>query len=189
MRKAPLFLTLIASLMFLPAAQAKNRDKSWEFGAAVGHMDADGGSGIENSVGPLIRAGYHFSAALEAELSLSSTSTDVDGHDADFLRAMICITGNFLTDHETATIPYVTAGLGVINETIKGYTDKATGDEILESFDSAAILTLGVGARTFFSENWGIRYEARYNHQNSFDQNQDEYVVSAGVTWIVGGQK
>jgi len=188
MRKAPLFLTLIASVMFLPAAHAKNRDHAFEFGAGFAHVDADRHAGIENSTGPTLRFGYHFSAKLEAEVHVGFSSTDVHGHDADFLRTAALITGNFLTDRETRTIPYVSAGLGVINETIKKYKD-SNGNEVLESFDSAALLTLGVGARTFFSENWGIRYEARYNHQNTFDQNQDEYVVSVGVTWIVGGEK
>ncbi len=188
MRKAPLFLTLIASVMFLPAANAKNRDHSYEFGLGFAHVDADSHEGIDNSTGPTIRFGYHFSAKIEAEVHAGWSSTQVYGHDADFLRTAALITGNFLTDRETNTIPYVSAGLGVINETIKSYKD-SNGNQVLESFDSAALLTLGVGARTFFTDNWAIRYEGRYNHHNTFDMNQDEYVVSVAVTWIVGGEK
>jgi opacity protein-like surface antigen len=127
-----------------------------------------------------------------------------ENEDVDVLRAVLVITGNFLTDRETSTVPYVTAGLGVIQETRKGYeyefgvrntpdpnmpttfTDRVETDQIGERFDSSAILTIGVGARTFFTDNFGVRYEVRYVHHDSFDELVDEYITSVGVTWLVG---
>ena len=232
MRKA-LSLTLIATLLSLPAAQAKNRDKAWEFGAQVTNIDGDKDGEIENGIGTTLMFGYNISAKIEAELSLTANTVDfsavddaltaaVDGagvggrlvgappdRDDSFLRAILMITGNFLTDRETRFIPYISAGLGVIQETRDAFpmtvdvvnpADPNGADpnipnriqvptNALESFDSSAILTLTVGSRTFFSDNWGIRYELRYNHHDSFETSQDEYQVSAGVTWVVGGQK
>jgi len=124
--------------------------------------------------------------------------------DVTVLRAVAVITGNFLTDRESNTIPYVTAGLGVVQETRDGYsyefavrttpnpnvptsfTDSTRTDKINERFDSSAVLTLGVGARTFFSDNFGVRYEIRYIHHDSFDELVDEYITSVGITWLVG---
>lgn len=188
MRKAPLFWMLTASLLLAPQAEAKNRDNAWEFGAYVSHLDGDRGEGVDNSVGFALRAGYNFSAKVEAELFLSRSSTEVFGNDAEFVRAMAVITGNFLTDRDGSLVPFVSAGLGVVNETIDAFRDSG-GNQVPESFDSAAIITLGVGARNFFTDNWGIRYEGRYVHHDLFEEGQNEYIVAAGVTWLVGGQK
>lgn len=235
MRKA-LSLTLIATMLSLPVAQAKNRDKAWEFAAMATNVDGDKDADIENGVGATLMLGYNFSAKLEAELSLTTNTVDFSAVDdaltalleipeADlengrvegpiperedsFLRAVLQITGNFLTDRETRFVPYISAGLGVIQETRDAfpvainYVNPADPNGLdpnipnritiqqnaLESFDSSAILSLSVGARTFFSDNWGIRYEVRYNHHDSFDASQDEYQITAGVTWVVGGQK
>ena len=233
MRKA-LSLTLIATLLSLPLAQAKNRDKAWEFGAMATNIDGDKDADIENGIGATLMFGYNISAKIEAELALTSNTVDFSGvdqaltagleaagedgrvvgpipeRDDSFLRAILAITGNFLTDRETRFVPYISAGLGVIQETRDAFPmtvdivnpahdpnvfDPNIPSRIqvpggaLESFDSSAILALSVGARTFFSDNWGIRYEIRYNHHDSFEDSQDEYQLSAGVTWVVGGQK
>lgn len=251
MRKAPLSLMLIATLAFAPAAEAKNRDKSWEFGALVGNIDGDRDGGVGNGISGELRFGYNFSSKVMAELwlsdehaeqgntpdfiplaigavplpvcpetfsrttptclaSISSVSPDIN-KEVDFRRAIVTVTGNFLTDREGNTIPYISAGLGIIQETREGYpfdtqylssaddpndpntirivTLQEGSGKVLESFDSSAVLTLAVGARTFFNDNWGIRYEVAYAHHNSFDVNQDEYAVRVGATWIFGGQK
>lgn len=137
----------------------------------------------------------------EAFLGVTGGAED---EDITALRAVAVITGNFLTDRETNTIPYITAGLGVIQETREGYTyeftvrttpdpnvpttftDSTRTDKINERFDSSAILTIGVGARTFFSDNFGVRYEIRYIHHDSFDELVDEYITSVGITWVIG---
>ena len=189
MRKIHLFaLMLLATIGFVSNAEAKNRDKSWEFSAMVSHYDPDHNTGVKNSIGEQIRFGYNFTKKIEAEFSYSITSTEIDGHDDDFVRALGHITASFLTDRDSHTLPYISAGLGVIQETRAAFTD-STGTRVLESFDSSAILTLAVGARTFFNDNWGVRYEVQYGHHDSFTLGQDEYVISAGITWVVGGQK
>ena len=251
MRKALVILLLIAAIAIVPTAEAKNRDKSWEFGAFVANIDGDRGALVDNGIAAEIRIGYNFSSKIAAELSFSdenteqgrtgdlvalgtpeipeipcpatildstpdcvtmveSSSPDLD-KDVTFRRAVLAITGSFLTDRETRTIPYVTAGLGFIQETRADFpfdldyevsTDhdgdpntlrlkqtRSVSSESLESFDSSAVLTLAVGARTFFTDNWAARYEVGYAHHDSFGANQDEYMVKVGITWVVGGQK
>jgi opacity protein-like surface antigen len=189
MRKAHLcLLMLLTTVGFVSNAEAKNRDKSWEFGAMYQHIDADRGSGVKNSYGEELRFGYNFSSKVEAELLYGVTSTDHLENDDDFVRILAIITANLFTDRDTKTVPYISAGLGVIQETRSAFTDP-NGMRVFESFDSSAILTLGAGARTFFNDNWGVRYEARYNHHDSFTLGQDEYLLAVGVTWVVGGKK
>ena len=189
MRKATLFATLLlTTVAFVSSIEAKTRDKSWEFGASAVHFDTAFDAGVDNSVGPELRFGYNFSSKVGTEVQLSSTSTEHDGEDDDFVRAVGVIVGNFLTDRDTKTVPFVLAGVGVIQETRKAFTD-GSGVEVAESFDSSALLSIGVGARTFFTDNWGIRYEVRYNHHDSFTKGQDEYLAAIGISWVVGGQK
>ena len=243
MRKTSLALVLVV-LMILPTSlSAKNREKAWEFGALFGYMDTDTPDSdvltkIDNSSSYGLRFGYHFTAAVEAELFVDyqsseaptdddtvtfyempqddldpdpnagelfiGTSPGPDSEDVTVLRAVLAITGNFLTDRDGSTVPYITAGLGVIQETRDGFpfeydvsvadpnlglptrvTETRSG-EVGERFDSSAILTIGVGARTFFSDNFGVRYEIRYVHHDSFDELVDEYITSVGVTWLLG---
>ena len=189
MRKVQLFaLMLLATVALVSNVEAKNRDKSWEFSAGAMHFDTARETGVSNAIGPEIRFGYNFSSKVEAEFQYSRVSTDHDDQDDDFARYTVVVIGNFLADRETRFMPFISAGLGVIQETRKAFTD-SSGNRVLEAFDSSAILTLAVGSRTFFSDSFGIRYEARYNHHDSFSKGQDEYIIGLGVTWVVGGQK
>jgi len=192
---------------------------------------------IDKSPSYGLRFGYHFTAAVEAELFADYQSSEAatseglvifsampenlvdpnmmesfqgvapglaESEDVTVLRAVLAITGNFLTDRDGSTVPYVTAGLGVIQETREGFpfdyvvrttpdpntpqnfTEETGSDEVNERFDSSAVLTIGVGARTFFTDNFGVRYEIRYIHHDSFDELVDEYITSVGVTWLLG---
>jgi hypothetical protein len=136
--------------------------------------------------------------------SFVGVNSGIEEEDVTVMRAYAVITGNFLTDRETNTIPYITAGLGVIHETREGFpfdytvritpdpnvpttfTDEVRSGEVTERFDSSAILTIGVGARTYFSDNFGVRYEIRYMHHDSFDELVDEYITTVGATWLLG---
>lgn len=188
MRKAPLVLAVIPLLLFASAAEAKNRDKSWEFGALIAHLDGDRDAGVDNEIGAELRVGYNFTAKVEAELNVLLASGETSGRDASYTRTVAVVTGNFLTDRETPWIPYISAGLGIVTETVDA-TEDSLGNEILEAFDAGTILTLGGGARYFWNDNWAGRFEARYNHHDAFGQNQDEYVLAAGVSWVVGGAR
>ncbi|MFQ5700429.1 MAG: outer membrane beta-barrel protein [Acidobacteriota bacterium] len=191
MRKVPLLLFGIAMLAFVTAAEAKNRDKSWEFGVMGGLIDNDTIDNptidsADNSATVGLRFGYNFSAKLEAEAAIDFANTDEGDSSADFLRGTVAITGNFLTDRETHTIPYLSVGIGVINQKIDAFTD-SMGKMVPEAFDASALLTFAVGARTFFTDVIGARYEARYFHHDTFNENQDEFAVAVGVTFVVGG--
>ena len=155
-----LALIALTAIGLVSNVEAKTRDKSWEFGAMVFHVDPARDPGVKNSVGEELRFGYNFSTKVEAEFQYNVTSTEHDGNDDNFVRAVAVVTGNFLTDRDTRTVPFVSAGLGVIQETRKAFTD-GSGAPVFESFDSSALLTLSVGARTFFSDNWGVRYEVQ----------------------------
>ena len=189
MRKSHLHLVVIviAVLGFGSIAEAKTRDKAWEFGGMIQHIDADSGAFIDNSYGGQLRFGYDFSSKVEMEVVYGFTDTQHLGIDDSFRRTLLLITGNLLTDRDMNTVPYISAGLGIIQETRAPFNGPM--GHVLESFDASAILTIAFGARTFFTDNLGVRYEAAYNRQNSFDLGQNEYVLSAGITWLVGGKK
>src|SRR5262249_6518771 len=123
----------------------------------------------------------------EMELAYGFTDTQRLGHDDSFRRTVLLITGNLLTDRDTKTVPYISAGLGIIQETRAAFTGPA--GPVFESFDASAILSIGLGARTFSTDSLAAGQEAHYNRQDSFDQGQNEYILSAGITWIVGGKK
>lgn len=55
--------------------------------------------------------------------------------------------------------------------------------------DSGTMLSVAVGARTFFGEWFGVRYEARYYHHDTFEMNQDAFEASAGATFVLGGRR
>jgi opacity protein-like surface antigen len=183
MRKAPLVLVVIPLLLSASVLEAKNRDRSWEFSGMAAHIDGDRTGLVDNTIGADLRIGYNITARTEVELNLGLASGDVANRDASFTRATVHITGNFLTDRETPWVPYITAGLGIITQTL----DET--DTELEAFDAGTILTLGVGTRYFWSDNWAGRVEARYNHHDAFEENQDEYVLALGVSWLLGGAK
>lgn len=251
MRKALVLLLLMATAAIVPTTEAKNRDKSWEFGAFVANIDGDSSAKVDNGIAGEIRVGYNFSSKIGLELSFSNENTEqgrtgnleeigkpnipeIDcpitildstppcvlalgsasgeiDKDVEFNRAIMMITGSFLTDRDTRTIPYVSAGLGFIQETRSSFdfdlsylvavdddadpntprslVPQSVPAESLESFDSSAVLVLAVGARTFFTDNWAARYELGYAHHDSFEENQDEFSIRVGITWVVGGQK
>lgn len=195
MRKTRFFLALIAMTMLVNLVEAKNREKAWEFSAMGGWMNTDEIDDPEvvssdNSGAIAFRFGYHFSATLETEITAEFNKADTGDSESEFVRAALVLTGNFLTDRDTRTIPYISAGLGVINQTVDAYTLEGPimDTEVGEQFDSAALLTIGFGARTFFNDWFGLRYQIRYLHHNTFEENQDEFLVGFGVTIVVGGE-
>jgi len=183
MRKAPLVLVVVSLLLSASILEAKNRDKSWEFAGMVAHIDGDHSQGVDNTIGPELHVGYNITARTEVELILNTASGETAGRDSSYLRSTLHITGNLLTDRETPWVPFITAGLGIITETIDATETEA------ESFDAGTILTLGVGTRYFWNDNWAGRVEGRYNHHDAHEENQDEYVVALGISWLLGGAK
>ena len=61
--------------------------------------------------------------------------------------------------------------------------------QFLPEKDTGTALTLGFGARTYFGPWFGLRYEARYFHHDSFNANQDAFQLSVGATFVLGGSK
>lgn len=233
MRKAPLFLMMLTAIaVCVGDLEAKTREDAWEVSVFVTHLDGERDTGIDNSIGGAFSFGFNFSAKVESEFLVTFNTVDFGGEDDAteeairtaganpsviggiperddrLIKAIFSVTANFLADRETNTIPYVSAGLGFIQERRDAFpllvrVDNPNADpndpnipavltvetEGRESFDTSAVLTLAVGARTFFTDNFGIRYEARYFHHDSFEFGQDEYQLAAGATWMFGGQK
>ncbi len=59
----------------------------------------------------------------------------------------------------------------------------------IDEKDTGTLLTVAAGARTFFSDWFAVRYEARYYHHDSFERNQDAFEASAGATFVLGGRR
>ncbi len=188
MRKLPAVLLALALILGAAPSEAKIRDKSWELFAFVGNLDHRSGDEITNGVDYGLSVGYFGTAKVGVETRFSTDEAEFEGNPTTFERAMIELSGNFLSDRDTSTFPYIVAGLGVVSETRDAFEDP-NGVEVLESYDAAAVLTMGLGARTFFHDDWAIRYEARYFHHDLFEASQDEYEISAGVSWILGGKR
>src|SRR5262245_21018003 len=84
MRKALVLLLLIATAAIVPTTEAKNREKSWEFGVLVNHIDGDRSELVDNGIAGEIRIGYNFSSKIALELSLSNEKTE-QGRTADLV--------------------------------------------------------------------------------------------------------
>ncbi|HXI03490.1 MAG TPA: outer membrane beta-barrel protein [Candidatus Saccharimonadales bacterium] len=61
--------------------------------------------------------------------------------------------------------------------------------EFLPREDTGTLLTVGAGARTFFTDWIGVRYEVKYYHHDAFDENQDTFEGTFGATFFLGGRR
>ncbi len=204
MRTVSLFLLLTAAAG-IGSAEAGLRENSWELGASFTHVDGDRDAGVDNGTGGTLRCGYSMSEKIEAEVLLLLSSADVNllgvrDIPAEFDHGIVQIVGNFLNDRGYKHVPYISAGIGIINVTVDPFTaivgneqtpdpNDTVSEKQPEAFDSAALLSLAVGSRYFFNEDWAIRYELRYFHHDAFDEGQDVFVLDVGASWVIGGQR
>src|SRR5262245_36083593 len=92
MRKTPLFLLFSVIAVSVSPADAKIREKSWEFSAFMGHLDGSSKVGQDNGYTGGLTAGYHFTSKVGAELMLpyaiasqdNLTDREVDPAEAPF---------------------------------------------------------------------------------------------------------
>lgn len=61
--------------------------------------------------------------------------------------------------------------------------------DFLPREDTGTLLTVGAGARTFFTDWVGVRYEVKYYHHDAFDENQDTFEGTFGATFFLGGRR
>src|SRR5262245_8448849 len=109
MRKAPLVLMLVCLALAAPAVEAKNRDKAWEFGASLAHIDGSSKQSVENTLGTEVRFGYNFTPKVTAEVWVDLASGEIASNDTSFVRTALVVTANFLTDRETRWVPFISA--------------------------------------------------------------------------------
>src|SRR5262249_52630671 len=150
------------------------------------------------------RAGYAFTKKLMAELAVDSFSSDrtltvflgdpsfpasqvpVDSKvNTSFVSYTIGLCANFLTERDVKTKPYFNVNLGFITEDRNGATyshqfnpndpNSVVSGVFPAEKDTSTLLSVGAGARTFFTDMIGIRYEAKYLHHDSFGVNQDGF--------------
>ena len=187
MRTVSLFLLLTAAAG-IGSAEAGLRENSWELGASFTHVDGDRDAGVDNGTGGTLRCGHSMSEKIEAEGLFTVSSADINDVPGDIQQGLVQVVGNFLNDRGYKHVPYISAGIGIINVTVDQFVDE-NDEKHPEAFDSAALLSLAVGSRYFFNEDWAIRYELRYFHHDAFDEGQDVFVLDVGASFVIGGQQ
>jgi len=200
------------------ATPAGIRDKSYEVGVYGGIEKGDPRTDVSTGGAFGFRAGYAFTKKIMAELAVDAFSSDrtltvflgdpafppkqipVQANPtADFISYTLGLGANFLVDRDIKTKPYFNVNIGLITEDrgmsdfsfqfVPGDPNTIVGGVILASKDTSTILTVGAGARTFFTDTIGIRYEVKYIHHDSFGDNQDGLQASVGATFVIGGKK
>lgn len=164
------------------------------------------------------RAGYAFSKKIMAEVTVDGfpASRDVTVRvgpatlparqiptnvhfDTTFIAYTLGLTANFLTERDVKTAPYFDVSLGFLTEDRDSSTfsvrtnpsdpNTTINGVVLARKDTATALTVGGGARTFFTDALGLRYELKYIHHDTFGINQDGFQLSVGATFVIGGKK
>lgn len=59
----------------------------------------------------------------------------------------------------------------------------------IDEKDTGALISMAVGARTFFAPWFAVRYEIRYWHHDAFNENQDNLGLMVGASFALGGKK
>ncbi len=248
MRSCRIFMGcgLLAWCASLPAV-AGIYDKSFEIGIHGGVQSGDNKQAVRSDSTYGFTFGYAISQRIMIELGVDKydTSHEVTGFagdpsqpanqvpfsneaGTDFLYVSMGLTANFLTESDSATIPYLSVGLGSVvedraasqfcldlqpdpdpnaagavacsditpdghvkdpNQNIPNPEEEVSWQTHLNEQDSGVLLTVGLGARTFFNDWFAVRYEVRYYHHDTFDQNQDAFEATAGATFILGGRR
>ncbi len=248
MRSSRIFMAcgLFACCASLPAV-AGIYDKCFEIGVSGGIQSGDNNQNVSSGSSYGLKFAYAISQRIMIELSVDKydTTRDITGFagppsqpanqvefsneaGTDFLYIGMGLTANFLTESDSATIPYVSVGLGSVveeraasqfcldlkpdadpnssaavacsditpdgqvkdpNQNIANPDEEVSWQTFLDEKDSGTLLTVGIGARTFFNDWFAVRYEVRYYHHDTFDQNQDAFEATAGATFVLGGRR
>lgn len=238
-RRSVLRIAVAVILCAATSAPAGIRDRAFELGAYGGITSGDNNANISSDFSYGVRGAYAFSRKLmvEANLDVFDTDVELEGRAGDrnlpasqvpythetptsFFSYSVGLTANFLTDKETRTIPYLSVGIGAVQEERTGATfcvDLAKTDNTecsdvrpngslvdpgsgadpnavawissIDEKDTGTLLTFAVGARTFLTSWFGIRYEGRWYHHDTFDMNQDAFQATVGATFVLGGKK
>jgi len=154
-----LMLCALAVLIAAPAeAQSRSRsrrkpvERGFELSFYFTQTDFDSKSEIDDDLGIGFRFGYLFTARHQLDFLVNA----VDTHDAflaqnqvDMTNFQVAYVYNFTSKD---VIPYVTAGIGVVD-----WHDDFRGNE------SDGVLGLGAGIRFVAGEAFFLRLEARHN--------------------------
>lgn len=159
------------------------------------------------------RFAYHWTKRHEIEFCLSSMSTTADVQWAgtrfnntlmmderrmkgaelrtDFVTVDANYIFNFFPHRRDKIVPFVTAGIGVLNLSSFGQTADPDLQEVLLDLigdENSAVFNYGGGIRFFGGERAGFRIDARKVHFSTDAFGNQSYLeLTLGVTLILGG--
>jgi len=182
--KRILSLLAVMVLTFSAPALAAVAEGNGELGFDYGSTQLDSNTGFDTATSLALRGGYFFNRQFEIEgqLSSSSQSTQIQGIDADGSFRMYMVNGvyNFQTPKEI--VPYVMAGLGLMDNEVK-----VAG---ISNTDNSAAYQVGGGSRFYFGKNkkTAFRVDLSMVQESTFDETSNHTNVSAGFSWKLGGR-
>ncbi len=165
-------------------ALAGGSDGSWEVGAYGYEIFPDVSSGIQNSLGYGVRAGYNLKATSEIELTWDKSKGDAilaSGPSFDIKKIGLMFVRNFVPKGKKTAVPTFVFGLGNVS------IDSGAASE------SSYYLRLGGGARFYVAPHVAIRLEAgilRWRGQGDATPQSADYSFDAnlGVSFVFGGK-
>ena len=167
---------LLTSLLMAPnawAARAQMRDGALSLNPHVGGYVFDPDSDIEHRPVYGVGFGYNLSRRWTAEVVLDYVDTEKKGSDMDVFNYRLDGLYHFRPDEKF--VPYLAIGAGAIT-----YNPARGGS------DTDPLLNYGIGAKYFLTQAVALRGDAR--HVLSFDDTQNNFVYTLGVTFFFGGE-
>jgi hypothetical protein len=179
-------MALICGAPAMAATQNPTQSGNGEIGFDYGATQLDSDTGFESSATSLaVRGGYFFNPKIELEgqLSNSTDTQNVSGTNFDGTFRMYMVNGvyNFQTPKDI--VPYVLAGLGMMDNEVK-----ATG--FATASDSSTAYQVGAGSRFFFgkAKKAAFRVDLSMIQESTFNQTNTHTNMSAGFSWKLGGR-
>ena len=182
--KRILSLLILMVLVFSAPALAATGDPNGEIGFNYGSTQLDSDTGFDSATSLALRGGYFFNKnfEIEGQIASSSQNTELLGVDADGTFRMYMVNGlyNFQTPKEI--VPYVMAGVGMMDTEVKFSGSNAT--------DNSTAYQVGGGSRFFFgkTKKAAFRVDLSMIQESTFDETSTHTNVSAGFSWKLGGR-
>jgi Outer membrane protein beta-barrel domain len=157
-----------------------------EIGFNYGSTQLDSNTGFDSSATSMaVRGGYFFNpnVELEGQLAHSTDSQDVAGTNVDGTFKMYMVNGVYNFQAPKSIVPYVLAGVGVMDNEVK-----ASGFGSVT--DSSTAYQVGAGSRFFFgkTKKAAFRVDLSMVQESTFDQTNTHKNMSAGFSWKLGGR-
>jgi hypothetical protein len=79
-------------------------------------------------------------------------------------------------------VPYGAIGIGYLDDEVELPGGGTTSDDDL-------LTTIGGGVRIFVGDNFAFRFEGRLKSFETFSVSQDNFEITAGLTWALGRRR